>query len=83
MRKIIHSSNESSDKESSSDHEIPLSCRFLIRKKVRENQDHKRNKRTIEFTVGEAVTVGIPRPDRGGTDRLPETAWNCNCNKVN
>lgn len=31
-------------------------------------QNHKRNKRTLEFDLGDAVTVLIPRIDRGGSD---------------
>lgn len=35
--------------------------------------DHKRNKRTLSFSVGETVSVSIPSIDRTGTDypRLP------------
>ncbi len=35
--------------------------------------DHKKNKRTISFVIGEAVSVAIPPIDRVGTDfqRLP------------
>ena len=41
---------------------------MMIRK-----HDHKRNKKTREFKVGDNVTVKIPRIDRSGTDlkRLP------------
>ena len=41
--------------------------------KMSSKHDKKRNKRTIDFAVGDFVSVLIPRIDRGGTDfpRLP------------
>ncbi|RNA32349.1 hypothetical protein BpHYR1_024772 [Brachionus plicatilis] len=42
-------------------------------KKIEEKHNKKRNKRTLEFDVGDKVSVLIPRIDRGGSDlpRLP------------
>ena len=41
--------------------------------KMIEKHNKKRNKRTLEFSVGDKISVRIPRIDRGGTDlpRLP------------
>lgn len=41
--------------------------------KMIEKHNKKRNKRTLEFNVGDKISVRIPRIDRGGTDlpRLP------------
>ncbi len=41
--------------------------------KMTRKHDHRRNKKTTVFKVGDAVSVLIPRIDRGGTDmpRLP------------
>lgn len=42
-------------------------------KKMEEKHNKKRNKRTLEFEIGDKVSVAIPRIDRGGSDlpRLP------------
>jgi ribosomal protein L21E len=41
--------------------------------KMIKKHDHRRNKKSVDFEVGNSVTVKIPRIDRGGTEfpRLP------------
>ena len=66
---------------SSEDDEVESSKKKIksIREKVNKNKlnnankmilkhDHKRNKKTIEYKVGDAVTVRIPDVDRGGSE---------------
>lgn len=36
--------------------------------KMINKHDHRRNKKTIEFNIGDLITVKIPRIDRGGTE---------------
>ena len=76
--------NETILPESASIIDKVLTRSNLLRSKVSKNQDkaaktmlkkhdHKRNKRTVEFSVGDSVSVMKPRIDRGSSDlpRLP------------
>ena len=69
---------ESIDEESMNDDINSIRSQLVLNKdvsnrKMIEKHDRKRNKKTVDFELGQLVTVQIPRIDRGNCDfrRLP------------